>query len=146
MPVSLNIVLAGAQVIACREGAVSTDQVFGRKARALVASLNIEAQHRCAVAAALADGSDEAQPTKKPKVGAWKQHSLNAGCCSSAIGYKKFYQPCAAAQRDGNLLAEEVQPKICEGVSYAIADTNTSQLRTSMWTGLCSWLAVQYTN
>lgn len=70
-----------ASVIACRDGAVSTDQVFGCKARALVANLNIEAQHRGAVAAALADASDDAQPTKKPKTAHGDHNEADSASC-----------------------------------------------------------------
>jgi len=54
-------------VIACQHGAVPVDQVCGPQARALVSSLNIEGQHRGAVAAARAEAQAQ-QPAKKPKV------------------------------------------------------------------------------
>lgn len=45
--------VGGLQVIACEQGRIPIDQVFGKEAQSLVAHLNVEGHHRGAVAAAI---------------------------------------------------------------------------------------------
>ena len=82
------------QVIACRDGAVTAQQVFDRPAKALAAKLNVEAQHRAAVAVALADG---AQPAKKPKV-LWLRNALSALSIHLLVHGCAHLQPVAGSQ------------------------------------------------
>lgn len=63
-----------AQVMCCKYGEIPIDQVFGREARALMSMLNVEGQHRGAVAAALEAKKEEAAEAELGHSGHHHEH------------------------------------------------------------------------